>query len=126
MKRILFSKNAPAPIGAYSQAVASGSFVFTSAQIALTPEGKIVSDDIKEQAKQVMENLKNILKDNNSSLDSVVKVTIYLSNLEDFSAVNEVYSEYFTESFPARTTIEVSGLPKNSKIAIDMIACLNT
>lgn len=122
MKKKLYSDKAPAPIGPYSQAVEFNNIIFTSGQIALNREGKLVGDDIKIQTRQVLENLKNILEENGSGLDCVIKSTIYLTDIEDFTLVNEVYSEFFSESEPARSTIQVSCLPRNAKIEIEAIA----
>jgi 2-iminobutanoate/2-iminopropanoate deaminase len=122
MKKHLYSDNAPKPIGPYSQAIEFNNLIFTSGQIALDQKGQIVGDDIKSQTRQVLTNLKHILEENGSCLDCVIKTTIYLINIEDFASMNEVYSEFFSESKPARTTVEVSRLPKNAKIEIDIIA----
>jgi len=122
MKKHLYSDNAPKPIGPYSQAIEFNNLIFTSGQIALDQKGQIVGDDIKSQTRQVLTNLKHILEENGSCLDCVIKTTIYLINIEDFASMNEVYSEFFLESKPARTTVEVSRLPKNAKIEIDIIA----
>jgi len=122
MKKHLYSDNAPKPIGPYSQAIEFNNLIFTSGQIALDQKGQIVGDDIKSQTRQVLKNLKHILEENGSCLDCVIKTTIYLINIEDFASMNEVYSEFFSESKPARTTVEVSRLPKNAKIEIDIIA----
>lgn len=124
-KYIISADNAPAAIGPYSQAVKAGQFIFVSGQIPIDPVlGKIIGEDIETQTKQVLENIKNILFAANSSLDKVVKTTIYLSNLSEYENVNAIYSDYFNAPFPARAAIEVSKLPKNVKIEIDAIAIL--
>ena len=124
-KEIVTSDSAPAAIGPYSQAVKAGQFIFVSGQIPIDPVlGKIIEGDIEIQTKQVLENIKNILSAANSSMDKVVKTTIYLLNLSDYEEVNATYSNYFNAPFPARATIEVSKLPKNVKIEIDAIAIL--
>lgn len=122
MKKVLYSDKAPEPIGSYSQAIQLDNLIFTSGQIALNRDGKLIGDDIKTQTRQALENLKNILEENGSGLDCVIKSTIYLANIEDFVSMNEVYSEFFSESKPARSTVEVSRLPKDAKIEIELIA----
>lgn len=122
-KKTINSKNAPAPIGPYSQGVEIDGFIFTSGQIALDPRsGELVSNEIEHQTKQILENLKSILESAGSGLNSVVKTTIYLKNMDHFQKVNAVYSEYFESSKPARSTVEVSRLPKDVLIEIDCIA----
>jgi len=122
MKKFLYSAKAPEPIGPYSQAINFEKLIFTSGQIPLDREGSIKSDGIKEQTKVVIENLKYILDDNDSSLDNVLKTTVYLSNMNDFAMMNEVYNQYFGKSMPARSTVEVARLPKDVKVEIDAIA----
>ena len=122
MKKFLYSEKAPEPIGPYSQAINFDKLIFTSGQIPLDREGSIKSDDIKEQTKAVIENLKYVLDDNGSSLDNVLKTTVYLSNMNDFAMMNEVYNQYFGKSMPARSTVEVARLPKDVKVEIDAIA----
>jgi 2-iminobutanoate/2-iminopropanoate deaminase len=122
MREYLYSNKAPEPIGPYSQAIRIANLTFTSGQIALNREGLIVSTDIREQTRQVIENLKFILEDNGSSLDSVIKTTVFLKDVSDFTQMNEIYSEYFSKSKPVRSTVEVAKLPKDAKIMIDAIA----
>jgi 2-iminobutanoate/2-iminopropanoate deaminase len=122
MKNILYSEKAPEPIGPYSQAIGFENLIFTSGQIALDKSGTIKSDDIKEQTKAVIENLKHVLGDNGSSLENVLKTTVYLNNMNDFTEMNEVYAQYFSKSMPARSTVEVARLPKDVKVEIDVIA----
>ena len=122
MKIFLYSEKAPEPIGPYSQAINFDKLIFTSGQIPLDREGLIKSDDIKEQTKMVIENLKYVLDDNGSSLDNVLKTTVYLRNMNDFALMNEVYSQFFEKSMPARSTVEVARLPKDVKVEIDAIA----
>lgn len=122
MKKILFSRVAPKPIGPYSQAVAFGDLLFTSGQIALDMEGKIKGTDIKTQTRTVLQNLMHILEDNRSSLNHVLKTTVYLKDMNEFAEMNEVYADFFADSMPARTTVEVSRLPKDVKVEIDVIA----
>jgi 2-iminobutanoate/2-iminopropanoate deaminase len=122
MKKVV-SPNAPAPVGPYSQAISDGSYLFCSGQIPLDPNTmEMVPPDIRMQTKQVMENLKAVLEAGGASLGSVVKATIFLQNMTDFAACNEVYASYFSDPFPARSCIEVGKLPRNSLIEIEAIA----
>lgn len=118
----LTSSNVPAAIGPYSQAVKTGGFIYTSGQIALMKNGEMVEADIKKQTIQVLTNLKHILEENNSSIEQVVKVTIYLSDMNDFGIVNVIYADFFGDHKPARSTVAVKGLPKNSMIEMDCVA----
>ena len=122
MKKHLHSDKAPKPIGPYSQAVGLENLIFTSGQIALTTDGKLISEDIKEQTNLVIENIQNILEENNSSLENVIKTTVFLKDMNDFGEMNEIYNAFFGKSLPARSTIEVSRLPKDAKVEIDVIA----
>ena len=122
-KEFVYSKNAPEPIGPYSQAIKLNNFIFSSGQIALNPQtGQIAEGDIKAQTKQTLENIKAILNAGGSDISKVIKVTVYLKNIGDFAGMNDVYSEYFGESKPARSTIEAARLPKDSLIEVDVIA----
>lgn len=123
MKReVISTDKAPAAIGAYSQAVKAGNLVYISGQIPLTPEGDLLTGDVSEQARQSLENLKAILEESGSSLKDTVKVNIYASDMDDFGAINDVYSEYFTSEPPARAFVEVSGLPKDVDVEISAVA----
>lgn len=122
MKEIVSTSNAPAAIGPYSQAVKANGLVFCSGQIPLKPDGTLVEGDIVEQAKQVMANLKAVLDAAGSGFDKVVMTTIYLTNMADFQAVNEVYGAHFSENPPARATVAVKELPKGVGVEISMIA----
>lgn len=124
MKMIINTPNAPAPIGPYNQAVLSGNMLFTSGQIAIDPAtGELVLSDIKRETKQVMENLKAVLEAADMTFENVVKTSIFISDMNDFAQINEVYSSYFnTDSAPARETVEVSNLPKFVNVEISMIA----
>lgn len=113
---------APGAIGPYSQGVKVGNMLFTSGQIPLTPEGTLMEGDISVQTKQVLANLRAILDAEGFTPNDVVKATIYLKDLNHFAVVNGIYGEFFGEHKPARTTIQVSGLPKNADIEIDFIA----
>ena len=125
MKTILHSDKSPKPIGPYSQATGFEKFIFTSGQIALDTNGNIVSGEIKEQTEQVIKNLKYILEDNGSSLQNVIKTTVFLKDMNDFKSMNEVYDKYFSSSLPARSTVEVSKLPKDVRVEIEVISCKN-
>ncbi len=121
--RSIQSNNVPAPIGPYSQAVEANGFIFTSGQIALDAEsGKIVEGGVEAQARKVFENVRAILEAGGSGLQQVVKTSIYLKNIGDFNTINEIYAEYFGQSLPARSTVEVSRLPKDVFIEVDCIA----
>ena len=124
-KHEITTPNAPAAIGPYSQAIRAGSLLFCSGQIPLDPiTMKIVSDDVGEQAHQVFLNLSALAKAAGSSLDAAVKLTIFLTSLDNFAVVNEIMSKYFSQPFPARATIEVSALPKDSQVEVEAILAL--
>ena len=123
--KTITTKNAPAAIGPYSQAIVAGNMVYTAGQIPLTPEGELIKGDIHDQARQVLVNLSNLLEASGSSLTDVVKTTIYLTNMDDFIAVNTVYAEFFVEHFPARSTVAVKTLPMNVDIEIEAIAVVS-
>jgi len=122
MMQTVQTPNAPAAIGPYSQAMIVNGMVFTSGQIALKPSGEMVEGDIKAQCAQVLSNLKAVLEAAGSSLDKVIKTTIFLDNMDDFGAVNELYAEAFGSHKPARSTVAVKTLPKNALVEIDVIA----
>ncbi len=123
MKKIISTNEAPGAIGPYSQAVRSGNFLFCSGQIPLDPKsGQIVSGDIAAQTRRVLDNIGAVLRAEGLTFDDVVKTTIFLTDLGDFQTVNEVYSSYFKQSPPARSTVQVSALPKGAKIEIEAIA----
>jgi 2-iminobutanoate/2-iminopropanoate deaminase len=122
-KKIIKTANAPQAIGPYAQAVEAGGFVFVSGQIPIDPKsGNVVQVDIKAQVRQVMENAKAILLAAGCGMSQVVKATIYLKNMTDFAAANEVYGVYFPSDPPARATVEVSRLPKEVAIEMDFVA----
>ncbi len=127
MKKIISTKKAPDAIGPYNQGTSFENLVFTSGQIALIPETmELVEGGIKEQSKQVMENLKAVLQEAGSSYENVLKTTCYLSDMDNFVAFNEVYGEYFdAKSAPARATVAVKTLPKNVLVEVDAIAYKN-
>ena len=113
---------APSAIGPYSQAVVANGLVYTSGQIALTPEGVMLENDVVIQTQQVLKNLTAVLKEAGSDLDQVIKTTIFLANMDDFATVNELYAEAFGAHKPARSTVAVKTLPKNALVEIDAIA----
>ena len=126
MKKIISTSDAPAAIGPYSQAIRSGDLLFCSGQIPLDPKsGQIVSDDITPQTRRVLDNISGLLKSEGLSLANVVKTTIFLTDLGDFQTVNEIYGSYFSNEPPARSTVQVSALPKGAKIEIEVIALAN-
>tara|TARA_B100000902_G_scaffold226455_1_gene215013 strand:+ start:217 stop:597 length:381 start_codon:yes stop_codon:yes gene_type:complete len=123
MKTKISSNNAPQPIGPYSQAIKMNNLLFISGQIAMHPKtGNLVINKIEDETELVMENLKNILLAANCSLNDVIKCSIFLSNMDDFEAVNKIYGQYFSAPYPARETIEVKKLPKNVNVEISAIA----
>lgn len=126
MKKIIFTENAPAPIGPYNQAVLKGNTLYTSGQIAINPAtGELVTDTIESETKQVMQNMKAVLEAAGMTFENVVKTTIFIMEMNDFGKINTVYGSYFNEkTAPARETVQVACLPKNVNIEISMIAIL--
>jgi len=126
MKKIIYTDEAPAPIGPYNQAVLIGNTLYTSGQIALNPHSmELVLDDIETETKQVMENMKAVLNAAGMNFENVVKTTIFIMNMGDFAQINSVYASYIDEkTAPARETVQVAGLPKGVHIEISMIAVL--
>jgi 2-iminobutanoate/2-iminopropanoate deaminase len=125
MKKIINTPNAPAPIGPYNQAVAVGNMLFVSGQVAINPEnGSLVLDDITTETHQVMKNLQAILTEAGIGFENIVKTSIFLSDMGNFSAVNAVYGSYFSGDFPARETVAVKTLPKNVNVEISVVAYL--
>ena len=123
MKKIISTSEAPAAIGPYSQAVRSGRFLFCSGQIPLDPKsGQIISGDIAAQTRRVLDNIAAVLRAEGLTFDNVVKTTIFLTDLGDFQTVNEIYGSYFKQDPPARSTVQVSALPKGAKVEIEVIA----
>jgi 2-iminobutanoate/2-iminopropanoate deaminase len=124
MKKIITTTKAPAPIGPYNQAVLTGNTLYTSGQIAINPEtGELVLDDITSETKQVMENLKAVLEAADMTFENIVKTSIFISDMENFGAINAVYGTYFNEeTAPARETVEVANLPKYVNVEISAIA----
>jgi 2-iminobutanoate/2-iminopropanoate deaminase len=123
MKKIISTSEAPAAIGPYSQAVRSGNFLFCSGQIPLDPKsGQIVSGDIGTQTRRVLDNIGAVLEAEGLVFENIVKTTIFLTDLGDFQIVNEIYGSYFKQQPPARSTVQVSALPKGAKVEIEVIA----
>ncbi|MCS6795103.1 MAG: RidA family protein [Raineya sp.] len=120
-KKIIFSENAPAPIGPYSQAILAGNLLFISGQIALK-EGVMIQDSIQAETHQVMQNIQAILQEAGMDFNHVVKSTIFVKDLNHFQTINEIYGSYFSENPPARETVEVSRLPKDANVEISCIA----
>ncbi len=126
MKKIIFTEKAPAPIGPYNQAILTGNTLYTSGQIAINPaDGSLVTTSIEAETTQVMENLKALLEAAGMTFENVVKSTIFIMNMNDFSTINTIYGSYFNEkTAPARETVQVACLPKNVNIEISIIAVL--
>ena len=123
MKKTILTNDAPAPIGPYSQAIESNGTLYISGQIPMDPySGEIISGDIKEETNQVMKNISAILETANMNMDDVDKCSIFISDMNDFQDINEIYGTYFNENPPARETVEVARLPKDVRIEISAIA----
>ena len=121
-RSIISTTNAPAAIGPYSQAVKIGAFVFTSGQLGMDPASGALLDSIEEQAHQAFKNLSAILTEAGGDLSDVVKLTLFVTDLNDFATVNQIMTQYIAEPFPARSTVEVAGLPKGAKFDVEAIA----
>ena len=119
------TKNAPQAIGPYSQAKIVGNLIFTSGQIPLKTDGTIISNDFESECIQVLDNIKEILKASGSNMENIIKLTVYLTDLSKFDILNNVFNKYFKDSLPARSTIEVSKLPKDSRVEIEAIGFVN-
>ena len=122
MKKVISTKDAPQAIGPYSQAIEVNGFLFISGQLGVTAEGKFAGEDVRTQAEQSMLNLKAILAQAGLGFENAVKTTIFLADIEDFAAVNEIYAKFFSEPYPARSTIAVKTLPKGGLVEIELIA----
>jgi 2-iminobutanoate/2-iminopropanoate deaminase len=120
--KVVSTNKAPQAIGPYSQAIIANGMVFTSGQIALNSQGELVCEDVAGQTEQVLTNLSEVLQEAGSSLQKVIKTTIFLSNMDDFATVNEIYAKHFGDHKPARSTVAVKTLPLNVKVEIDCIA----
>jgi 2-iminobutanoate/2-iminopropanoate deaminase len=123
MKNVVLTNHSPKPIGPYSQAIKSNGFLFISGQIALDPaSGEFAGATIQQQTERVLENLKGILEAGGASLSHVLKTTVFLKDMNDFAAMNEVYARYFTAAPPARSTVQVARLPKDALVEIEVVA----
>ena len=125
MKEIIMTEKGPKPMGPYSQAIRANGFIFISGQGAVDPAtGQLIAGGLAQQATRTLDNLKAIVEAAGSSLDHAVKVSVFLKDMNDFDAMNEIYARYFPQNRPARTTVEVARLPKNVRVEIDLIALL--
>ncbi len=120
--KLIATKEAPQAIGPYSQAIQANGFIYTSGQIALSPEGVMSTGNVEEQTHQVMKNLSKVLEAGGAQLNSVIKTTIFLADMDDFDKVNKIYAYYFGDHKPVRSTVAVKTLPKNALVEIDCIA----
>jgi len=122
-KKVIQTEKAPKPIGPYSQAIRAGNFIFLSGQIPIDPKtGELVKGDIRQQTRQVLENIRGVLESQGLGMQDVVKVNIFLKDMGNFNEMNEVYATYFSATPPARSTVEVAKLPRNAEIEIEAIA----
>ncbi len=123
MKKIVSTTEAPAAVGPYSQAVRTGPLLFTAGQIPLDPHsGQIASQDVGEQTRRVLDNLTAVLKAEGMDFSNIVKTTVFMTNLDDFQTMNEIYATYFKDQPPARSTVQVSALPKGAQVEIEVVA----
>ena len=122
MKKVISTKDAPQAIGPYSQAIEANGFLFISGQLGVTPSGEFAGADVKSQAQRSLQNLQAILSEAGLGFESVVKTTIFLADIADFAALNEIYAEFFNEPYPARSTVAVKTLPKGGLVEIELIA----
>jgi len=125
MKETIQTKDAPAAVGPYSQGMRADDLIFVSSQLPATPSGDLITDDIAAATRQSLENVSAILKAAGASLADVVKVTVFLADMADFGAMNEVYKEFFSEPYPARAAVAVKTLPKGAPLEIEAIACVS-
>jgi len=124
MKKVINTSNAPKAVGPYSQAIKVDNFIYTSGALPINPStGELISDDIKEQTRCCLNNLKNILEVEGYTMNDVVKTTVMIRSMADFGLMNEVYGEFFNEPYPARSAFECSGLAKGAKVEIEAVAC---
>ena len=121
MRHTIYSKEAPEPIGPYTQAVQYGNTIFLSGQIGIDRTGEFVSEDVVQQTNQAMKNIGFVLKETGLSYENIIKTSIFLKDMNDFPKVNEAYASYFKDQFPARETVEVSRLPKDAKVEISVV-----
>lgn len=122
MKKVISTKDAPQAIGPYSQAIEANGFLFISGQLGVTPSGEFAGADVKSQAQRSLQNLQAILSEAGLGFENVVKTTIFLADIADFAAVNEIYAEFFKEPYPARSTVAVKTLPKGGLVEVELIA----
>ena len=122
MKKVISTKDAPQAIGPYSQAIEANGFLFISGQLGVTPSGEFAGADVKSQAQRSLQNLQAILSEAGLGFENVVKTTIFLADIADFAAVNEIYADFFKEPYPARSTVAVKTLPKGGLVEIELIA----
>lgn len=122
MKKAISTTNAPKAIGPYSQAILANGFLFVSGQLGVSPGGEFTGSNVEAQAEQSMQNIKNILAEAGLGFENVVKTTIFLADMNDFAKVNEIYAKYFSEPFPARSTVAIKTLPKNALVEIEVVA----
>ncbi|MGN0149192.1 MAG: RidA family protein [Clostridia bacterium] len=113
--------NAPAAIGPYSQAIVSGNLLFTSGQIPINPETGAIPDGVEAQARQALTNVKNLIEASGASIDNVIKTSVFIKDMNDFAKINEIYAEFFTEPYPARSCVEVARLPKDVLLEVETI-----
>lgn len=121
MKKVISTKDAPQAIGPYSQAIEANGFLFISGQLGVTPSGEFAGADVKSQAQRSLQNLQAILSEAGLGFENVVKTTIFLADIADFAAVNEIYADFFKEPYPARSTVAVKTLPKGGLVEIELI-----
>lgn len=125
MREVILTDRGPKPIGPYSQAIRTNGFLYVSGQVALDPKtGELVGTDVRQQTERAFENIKGILEAAGSNLHHIVKTTVFLKDMNDFTAMNEVYAKYFTAAPPARSTVQVARLPKDALVEIEVIAAL--
>jgi len=122
-KKVVYTKNAPSPVGPYSQAIEANGFIFLSGQIPMDAvSGNMEDQDVEKQTKKVMENIRMLLEAENLGFGNIVKTTIFITDMNNFQKVNSIYASYFNSEFPARSTVEVAGLPKNALVEIEAVA----
>lgn len=120
--KVIATKNAPQALGPYSQGIVMGNVLFTSGQVGIDPATGAVAADIENQARQVLKNVKAVLEAGGASMEDVVKTTVFVKNMDDFAKVNEIYAEFFTEPYPARSCVEVARLPKDMLVEMEAVA----
>jgi len=122
-KKVVYTKNAPSPVGPYSQGIESNRFLFLSGQIPMdAATGNMEEQDVEKQTKKVMDNIRMLLESENLGFENIVKTTIFITDMNSFQKVNSIYASYFKSEFPARSTVEVAGLPKNALVEIEVVA----